>query len=165
MSNIMYKIYGETLNKKLINNEESQKIIEEIVFDQYGLLYTSKKGYSVGNIDTEILSGKLKQYIINKEDELGLRVKDLKEHYENNYNKSKKVDVIVSSVINKLRTDYLLNLCLLHFLIISSNLNTDDKDKTYSINVAINIGRKMVHNYLYSMKCSDITYKDVSYSS
>ena len=64
----------------------------------------------------------------------------------------------------QLDTDFILNLCLLHFIIISTYQDSEDKEKFYSINVAITIGKKMLNRYLYSIKCKDEDFKDASYS-
>lgn len=117
MSKIMYKIYAENIKNKLLNNEQSQKIIEEIVFNQYSLFYNLKEGYNVANINTDILTNKLKQYIISKKGELGLVVDNLKQYYENKNNKTKKKDKILSHIINNLTKDFLLDLSLVHFFI------------------------------------------------
>jgi hypothetical protein len=70
----------------------------------------------------------------------------------------------IAFIINELTIDFILNLCLLNFIIISTYQNSEDKDKFYSINVAMDIGRKMIRKYLFSMKHNDINYKETSYS-
>lgn len=67
-------------------------------------------------------------------------------------------------VINSLNLDFLVNLCLVHFLMLSTHQSSDDTAKFYAINVAMDIGKKMIRQYLYTLKHNDIKYKDVSYS-
>ena len=50
------------------------------------------------------------------------------------------------------------------FIIISSYKDSEDKEKFYSINVAMDIGRKMIRKYLFIMKSNDNDFKDVNYS-
>jgi hypothetical protein len=166
LSKILHSVYTNNA-KNYVSNEVNQIAIEELVFDQYATLFTNYKGYSMGDINTSLLTGRLKEYILDKGDELTTRVKDLQEYYVNIDNKSnkKKEDIFIGSVVSSLDTNFILNLCLLHFIIISSYQNTEDKDKFYSINVAMDIGRKMMRKYLYILKCSDIAYKYVSYST
>ena len=67
-------------------------------------------------------------------------------------------------IIRELDVEFIYNLSLLHFILISTYQDSEDEDKFHSIQVAIDIGKKMMRKYLYSLKCKDNDYKECSYS-
>lgn len=150
-----------------LSNNESQKAIEQMVFDQSELLFKKYKGYTVGGINTELVSSKLKQYILSKEKDLISTIKAFKEYYTNSNNTDyiKKSHSLIASIIKELDIPFLFNLSLSYFLRISCNQDSENNDKFYSINVAIDIGKNMKKRYLYCLKCKDNNYKDGSYST
>ena len=88
-------------------------------------MFKNYKGYSVGGINTDLISPKLKSYILEKNDGLISRIKDFKGFYLNS-NKRKRLDSDIAPIINELDIDFILNLCLLHFIIISSYQDSED---------------------------------------
>lgn len=163
LGNILNSLFTNHVNKEYISNEQSQKAIETLLFDQYELLFKNYKGYSVSGINTDLISPRLKSFLIEKNDDLVTRIKDFKE-FCLSPDKKKTQHSDVSFIINELDLNFILNLCLLHFIIISTYQDSEDKDKFYSINVAITIGKKMLNKYLYTIKCRDKDFKDASYS-
>ena len=164
LGNILDILYKSHISKNYICNIKSQTAIEELLFDQYELLFKNYKGYSVGGINIDFLTPKLKAYLLEKNEDLVNRISGLREYYATSSNKIKKLDTAISPVIIGLSTDFILNLCFLHFIIISSYQHSDEKEKFYSINVAMDIGKKMIRKYLYTLKQSDTEYKNISYS-
>ena len=53
LGNILNSLFTNHINKQYLSNEGSQKPIEELVFDQYELLFKNYKGYSRGGINTK----------------------------------------------------------------------------------------------------------------
>jgi hypothetical protein len=51
--------------------------IEELVFNQYELLFKDYKGYDIGGINTDFLSSKRKSFIIEKSPELFDKLRSL----------------------------------------------------------------------------------------
>jgi hypothetical protein len=122
ISRILNSLYR---NKSInyVSYKENQLAIEEFVFDQYVGLFVNYKGYSVGDINTSLLTGYLKKYIIDKNDELLVRIDALKAYYSDQQENTKKkkgkidkVDLFVGSVIGVLDKAFILNLCLLIYL-------------------------------------------------
>lgn len=158
LGNILYSLFINNINKEYISNEESQRAIEELVFNHYDLLFRNFKGYVVGGINTNVLSNKLNKYILDKRPELVDNINNYIEYIH----KSKFImstDKDIAPIIKDIDVDFFVNLCIRYFLIISSYKNSDDKDKTYSINVAMDIGKEMLSKYLYSLKYKDIDLK------
>ena len=164
LGNILNSLYINNINKEYISNQESQKAIEGLVFDQYAELFKDYKGYTVAGINVYSLSSKIKKFMLDKSTELNTKIMDLKNFSLDNSFGKKKWDKEISPVINDLDVDFIYNLCLLHFIIISSYQNSEEKEKFYSINVAMDIGRKMIRKYLFCLKCKDNDFKDASYS-
>ena len=163
LSNILHSLYNTQFNN-YISNDESQQFIENLVFDQYDSLFRNYKGYSVGDFNTELLSPKLKSFIIDKNEDLTSSINDFKEFHSRSDIKKIKSDINISPIINMLDTDFIYGICLLHFMQIASYKDSDDKEKFFLINVAMIIGKNMIRKYLFLLKRSDLKYKDISYS-
>ena len=138
--------------------------IEDLVFNEYSEVFKDYKGYDVGGINTYLLPTKLKKYIIDKTTLLNNKIKDLKNFYSDDSIRKNNKDKSIAPVINELDNDFIYNLCLLHFILVSSYQNSEEKDKFYSTNVAMNIGRNMIRKYLFYLKCKYIYFKEASYS-
>lgn len=89
LGNILNTLYTNYVNKEYISNEQSQLAIEKLVFDQYELLFKNYKGYSVSGINTDLLTSKLKSYIIDNKEGLVSKIQDFKEFYLNPCKKKK----------------------------------------------------------------------------
>lgn len=50
----------------LVNNRESQKKIEKIIFDEYDVLFSSNTSKYIGGINTEMLGSVLSKYLMDK---------------------------------------------------------------------------------------------------
>ena len=70
LGNVLNTLFTNHISQKYSCNEESQMAIERLVFDQYELLFKNYKGYTVGGIDLELMSPKLKRYILSKEKDI-----------------------------------------------------------------------------------------------
>lgn len=163
---ILSLVYSSKANN-FVSNIENQMCIEEIVFDEYVDIFNNYKGYDTKSFNTSILTGILKEYIINKQEDLIKVVTDMISFNNDSLSSNKKMSEInryICTVINGLDSEFILNLCLVHFLIVCSSQKSEDTENYTSIHVAISIGKKMIRKYLYLLKCSDIAYKDVSYS-
>ena len=164
LGKILNTLFINNVNKQYISNQESQIGIQHIVFNHYEVLFKNYKGYDLGGINTYLLSTKIKSYILEKNPELNSKVLDFKNFSLENSVRKKKLDKDIAPVINELDINFIYNLCLLHFIIIFSYQNSEDKEKFYSINVAMDIGRKMLRRYLYCLKCKNNDFKEASYS-
>lgn len=80
LSKILHSLYTNNTNN-FMSNERNQMAIEEFVFDQYVTLFNNKKSFRLGDIDVSLIGGRLKQFIMDKEDILFTRVNDFKEFY------------------------------------------------------------------------------------
>jgi hypothetical protein len=163
LGNILNSLFINNINKEYLSNEESQRAIEELVFNHYDLLFRNFKGYVIGGINTNIFSNKLNTYLLDKRPELVNNINNYKEYIIN----SKFIlstDKDIAPIISDIDVDFLVNLCIRYFLIISSYQNSNEKDKIYSINVALNIGKEMLSRYLFYLKSKDINFKTATYS-
>lgn len=77
----------------------------------------------------------------------------------------KEQDRIASPIIKELEENFILNLSLLHFIMICSLKDSEEKEKFIYISVGMDIGRKMMRKYLYTFKCKDPDFKKSSYSN
>ena len=104
LGNILNSLFSKYISKEFISNEESQIAIEKLVFDQYELLFKDYKGYSISGVNTDLISPKMKSFMIEKEEELVNRIEDFKGYYKslNKKNAKKKMDVEIFSIINLL---------------------------------------------------------------
>lgn len=77
--------------------------------------------------------------------------------------KNKIQDIIMVDIFSKLDIDFLLNLCILHFIIIDTHQQSQDDDKFYLISVAIDIGRNILNKYLYLLMILSLKTKSILY--
>lgn len=154
------------------NNEDSQKSIENIVFDDYEYYYSpNSTKYMIGGINSEILTPMLKNLIMDK-------TVTIKSYANNLLNEQKQVlnntkyankfdDIIKANVTTSFDVDGLFNICITHFLLIYTYQDTEEDKFLASANVSVNIGKKMFTKYLNKLKTeyltnggNDITFTD-----
>lgn len=142
------------------NDENSQRSIENIVFEDYEFNYSANSTkYISGGINTQILSPMLNKMIYDKTDIIKVYINNLlKEQNEvlnnpNNVNKFN--DIIKAKILTSFNVDSLFNICLTHFLLIYTYQDTEEDKFLASINVSINIGKKMFSKYLNNLKYQD----------
>ena len=147
-------------NNILINNQESQIIIENIIFDEYEALFSGNTSkYIVGGINTEILGPILSKYLLEKDlvlkkyiDNLLTQQAEVLTNVDKLSGKNKFDSILTAKVITSLDKKFIHNLCLYHFLVVYSYQNTES-DKNYaSVVVSIKIAKKMFNKYINNLK-------------
>lgn len=107
----------------LINDERSQSIIENIIFDEYESVFSGNtKKYIVGGINTELLNPILSKYVFDNEYIMNKYIDNLfKEQTEilNNIKNINKLDVIlIATIITSFDKSSIRNFCLRYFLLV-----------------------------------------------
>ena len=150
LGNILNKWFIENIDKNYLANEDFQMAIEQLTFDQYGLLF---KKYM------HLLSPEIKSHILNKKQLLYQTISD----YKATGNKARELlDKKVVPVFMDLPTDIIYNLCIYQFFIVASYQNAEDT-KIFN-KLARNTGEIMVKRYLCFLKDEKNAFKDVSFS-
>lgn len=139
------------------NDENSQKAIENIVFEDYEFNYsTNSTKYISGGINTQILTPMLNKTIHDKSDIIKVYINNLlneqNEVLNNPNNVDKFGDIIKAKIITSFNVDSLFNICITHFLLIYTYKDTEEDKFLASINVSINIGKKIFSKYLNNLK-------------
>ncbi len=151
ITHLLKLLYSDN-NTKYYNNFELQKSIESIIIDEYDLFFSNNAyKYTIGGIDRNILGGSLTKYVSSKEELLTFYIDKLKKSYsENKY--SREEEIFIGNIINKLDSKFILNLCLVHYLLVYTYQKSDN-DKNYNLlGVSIIIGNKMLNKYFNTLK-------------
>lgn len=147
-------------NNVLVNNPESQLIIENIIFDEYEDLFSrNTTKYIVGGINTDILGPMLSKYLMDKElvlnkyiDNLLTQQAQVLTKIDKLSDKNKFESILIAKVIISIGKKFIHNLCLYHFLVVYSYQNTQS-DKNYaSVAVSIKMAKKMFNKYINILK-------------
>ena len=164
LGKILDHLYNSDSNKKYLSNVESQTAIEEIVFDEYSLLFKNYKGYSSGDIDLSLLSPSINKCIIDKTPELTTNINNMKSYFLSE-NKKNNLDIHLIPFFEVIDVDEFLNQCLINFLRIVTNQSAAEDDlKSSSLRLALSIGNNIIKIYLYKLKCSTEENKSMKYS-
>jgi hypothetical protein len=120
-----------------------------LVIGELDLLFSDNENqYILGGINTSMVIDdfNLSKYIIDKEDTIKLYINKLQAFYREN--KITRTDqILMKEIINTIDNDFIINLCLLHFLLIYTYQNSDN-DKNYNLlSVSITIGNKLINKY------------------
>lgn len=141
----------------LINDEQSQKTIENIIFDEYESVFSNNtKNYIVGGINTEILNPILSKFLMEKEPIMQVYINNLFKQQAVLLNNNKKTDklkeIFMAKIITSVQENFMLNLCYNHILLIYT-FHHSENDKHYlSVPVSITIGKRMVSKYINNLK-------------
>lgn len=159
-------------NNTFKNDENSQRSIESIVFEDYEFNYSANSTKFIsGGINTEILTPMLNKMIYDKTDIIKVYIKNLlneqNEVLNNPNNANKFSEIIKAKITTSFDVDFLFSICITHFLLIYTYQDTEEDKFLASINVSINIGKKMFAKYLNNLKAeyykntlNYITYTD-----
>jgi len=132
-----FKESGSLVNEKM--QIEIEKIVsEELKFE------SNKQGFTLGGINSDILTPNLSKYIISKIELLNIYINNLGNYYKHSKNND---DIFMLDIINLVGKDYILNICLSTFLSILSFQKSDFDDKNKLISVSITMGKKMLIKY------------------
>jgi hypothetical protein len=101
LNGVLSSIYKPLSDNDFSCNTKNQKVIEEIIFSEYELLFKNlKKGYTIDGLNSSGLSTKLKRYIIDNEIVLSKRIERYKEYYySNSVPKNMKDDNTISIIL------------------------------------------------------------------
>ena len=144
-------------NNTFKNNEDSQRSIENIVFEDYEYHYSSNSTkFIAGGINSEILTPMLNKLILDKTDTIKVYINNLlREQNEvlNNVNNAHKFDELIKAkVTTSFDADSLFNISITQFLLIYTYQDTEEDKFLASVNVSVNIGKRMFSKYLNSLK-------------
>jgi hypothetical protein len=129
-----------------ISNEDTQKSIENLIIDEFGLFSSNNKKYYLSGINTELLGPILSKYIIDRQDLIVSYIDKLKNSY--NVNDSSRTDqVFIREIINTVDKDFILNLCLLHFLLVYVHQDSGNDEFSELVGISVKIGKKIVKRY------------------
>jgi hypothetical protein len=139
------------------NDENSQRAIENIVFEDYEFNYSANSAkYIRGGINTQILNPMLNKMILDKSEIIKVYINNLlneqNEVLNNPNNVDKFGDIIKAKIITSFSVTSLFDICITHFLLIYTYQDTEEDKFLASINVSINIGKKMFSKYLNKLK-------------
>lgn len=163
LTRILEDIVVESISKNK-SLEEKQVAIENAVLNQFEEYLNKYKGYSIAGINTGALTRKIREYLIDHEEDLLKLIENMKKYI--NTTPSKKLETKLTNIkeiISIVDDSFLLNLCLLHFLMIVTYQDSEDDKKTKDINVFIEMGNKVMRKYALTLKNKDENYKGMKY--
>lgn len=147
MMHLMDKLYIDYKTNDILVNQDIQRKIELMIMDEYEVFFKNNKVLHLqGNIDVEKLVPKLIKFIMNKEDLLRSYIRNLKSSYET-IKTTRDDKLFIRHVLQVVDEDFILNVCLTHFLLVYTHQNTEN-DKYYNLlTVSIEIGKKLLNRY------------------
>lgn len=151
LEQLLSKLNKLSHQSEFINNEDTQKSIERLILDEFELFSSNNKGYYIsGIINTDLLGPLLSKYIIGKLDYLKKYTNNLKNiNLRSNTRKDK---IFMNNILYIVNIDFLINLCLTHFILVYIYQNTDH-DKYYTLaKVTVSIGKKIVNKYFNELR-------------
>ena len=139
------------------NDEVSERSLENMVFQDSEFNYSANSTKFIsGGINIDILSPLLNKTIINITDTINRYINNLinqqMEVLNNKKNANKFYDILVAKIITSNDVSSLFNICVSNFLAIYTYQDTDEDKFLASINVSINIGKKIFNKYLNNLK-------------
>jgi len=154
IGHLLNQLEATVINNGVVSNEATQKRIENIIFDEFDLFVSNKNKNILGNSDLPSINSPLSRYVIDKQ--------KLLEFYLGKLQKSSFLDTLSGSnreekefiieIIVTIDKEFLLNLCLLHYVLVYAHQNTDN-DKYYHVTkMSISIGSKMIYRYFNILK-------------
>lgn len=151
----------------LIINRKTQMDIEKLVMDEFDFLFgSSTKDHITGGIDSSILSHALNSYITGKKDILIDHIRKMKKSLVHKTHKREDIK-LMAKVLTEVEDNFILNLCLVHFLLVCTHHNTEDTKFFFVTDVSINIGEKLKRRFFSNLRSkynetndSKTSYKD-----
>ena len=144
-------------NNILVNNEASQRLIENISFDEFEFILSNKTNKNIfADVNLDLLNPILGKYIKSKSDIMETYINNLFCEVKATINKSKvKVeDLLIANVINHTSKNSIFNFCLYYFVVIYSSQHIEDDSKISTVPVTVNIGKKIFFFYKIINKLS-----------
>ena len=144
-------------NNVLINNEQSQRSIENIVFDDYEEAFSrNTTRFIAGGINTEVLGPLLSKFIFEKKDIVNTYIDNLSKAQDdilNNHNNTDKSELtLMAKIITSLSKDTIFSLCITHFILVYSYQETEEDKQFATLPTSIKIGKKMFSKYINNLK-------------
>ena len=170
ISNTLRKLDSSLAVNGFVVNESSQRFIESFVYNEFESNTTKRPNY-IASIDTNILGSTVSNYINSKLDMLNTYIDSLFEVSKQNAEKKTKSNNINASftyeVLNKVGKQFVLSICIHHFLIILTHQDTQHEEYNYTnlLGISISIGKKLVQKYLFEINTVNKGEIKPSYSS
>lgn len=161
-------------NNVLINDEASQRIIENIIFDDYDFIFSNNtRNYIVGGINTELINPILSKYILDVQSNMDTYIDNLYKQEYHILNNSKKTNkgidenILAATIITSLDKKVIRNFCLHQFLLVYTFQHSENDKHYASVPVSIKIGKKMFIRYINDLKFIDVyhTKEYITYTS
>ena len=149
VSNILNQLYTNQINSKFVANNESQKTIELLTFNEYEVYFNNLKPYKIGNVNSD-LSPQFNKYIIDKSEEFLILLEKLLTIKIKNEN-----DKLYLEILNTIGPKVIYSRCFYYFFLIATHQDTDYTEEFYVISVTLNIGRSFIKKYLSILKDRD----------
>ena len=150
--NFICKLLKELKINEYNNDEDTQRFIENVLYDDFESLFLEKKRNKqilIGGVNKDLLGHVLHKYILQKE--LGVVVYINKFlDYPNKSNKNK--DDFLNHVITRLDKDFIVNLCLVNFLQIYTHQHSENDKQYVLVPVAIKIDKKIMAYYFNKLR-------------
>jgi len=127
-----------------------QLMIEEFVFDEFNLFYSSKKKeYFLNGINTDLLNPKINKFILHKMDIIIDIVGRLIADKTTSKSKEKQ---LINEIISNVGKNYIINLVLLKFLLTLSYQHIEDDKNCVVVSVILALGGKLIKRYKNNLK-------------
>ena len=144
-------------NNTFTNSETSQRLIENIIFDEYESLFSGNTNtFMTGGIKPEILGPRLKNYLDSKRATLHRYINniiDIQKDILVDSKMSKRLDaILMAKIIISLDLSELHNLCLSQFLLVYTYQDSEEVKQFASVPVSVKLGKRMFSIYINNLK-------------
>ena len=144
-------------NNTFTNSEQSQRVIENIIFEDYESAVSSNTNrFITGGIKVDILGPILNKYILSKREIILIYINNLRREQQSKLDNSKLSEnfdiVLMATIITSLDINILYSLCISQFLLTYSYQDTEEVKQFGSVPVSVSLGKKMFARYINSLR-------------
>ena len=152
MNHLFDVLYVNYDSNNIVVNEDVQRRMEEIILDEYDVFFSHNNKVRIqGGVNTDLIVPKLIRFIMERSEVLKVSIENLYKMFET-MNTSRNDKVLMRDIFKVVDQDFLLNICLVQYLLVYTNQDTEHDKHYNSLTVSVTMGKKIVTSYFYKLK-------------